>query len=823
MPILSSNLARPSARTIMAGVAAVVLAVLALTAWSLWDERQLAWRHSRQNAQNLISAIGDNIEDKVALYDLSLRAVIEGLQAPGIWDLRPDMRARVLFDGSADDEDFGSIIVLDDKGTVILTSHGRVQEGTNLAERDYFQIHRDHADAGRFLSAPFKGRQSGLWLIEISRRINRSDGSFGGVVAGSIRLSFFQRIFDGVDIGADGVLGLYRNDGRMLMRKPYDEGALGRIGGQQAVFDAARGPDGEFENHSNVDSVDRFFVYHQLGTLPLRLSLGTSREAIFGDWRQKAAFSGMAMVVLMGLAAMLAWELRRELARTARAETLLRDAVESISEGFVIYDEDERLVLCNEAYRKLYPATAPLMVPGAPFEDMLRSGVAAGNAPRARGREDEWIAERLREHRDPDKPFEHMLADGRHVLVSERRMASGGRAGLRIDITALKAVQASLRESQAQLNQAERVSKIGSMMRDFHAQTTRWSDEMYRIFGVTRDNFVPDTHTFLAHVHPEDRDRVMASIAASEQGVESEPYEFRIIRPDGAVRWVYRESEVMRDTDSAPIGRISTYKDITGQREAEQREAALESQLRHSQKLEALGTLAGGIAHDLNNTLVPIIALTKLAMKRALPASAEREELEVIAQAGEHARNLVKQILAFSRKQGATQERVDAGALVHSSLQMLRATLPSTIRIAERIDQAPSLFADRAQLQQVIINLVTNAAQAIGDQLGTITVAVRALAAMPGASADAGGGAVSISVADTGCGIDETILGRVFEPFFTTKEVGQGTGLGLAVAHGIITDHGGTIECRSKRGEGTEFIVMLPAAARAASSMQPAA
>jgi PAS domain S-box-containing protein len=421
-------------------------------------------------------------------------------------------------------------------------------------------------------------------------------------------------------------------------------------------------------------------------------------------------------------------------------------------------------------------------------------------------------------HRELRTTVESQLKDGRWVLTSERRMPSGGTAGLRVDITALKSVQESLRESQALLNLAQRVSRTGSVVRDFRTKRAEWSDELFRIFGLDRERFAPNTKMLLSLVHPEDRDKLTESIVTSEKGIRPPPLQYRIIRPDGEIRWVYREADLMYDDSGTLIGRLSTYKDITEQRAAELRQAELENQLRHSQRLEALGTLAGGVAHDLNNTLVPILALSKIAAKRLPADSAERRELETIAQAGEQARDLVKQILAFSRKEAVIKQPVDLAALVREALKMLRASLPTTIQIAERIADVPLIHADAGQMKQVVMNLVTNAAQAIGEEFGTITVSVT-----PSSRTEAAG--VCLTITDTGCGIDAADINRVFEPFFTTKDVGQGTGLGLAVVHGIVVGHGGRIECHSKRGEGSEFTVYLPTmtSEEVAPEMQPAA
>jgi PAS domain S-box-containing protein len=792
------------------GAIVVILGVIALTAWTIWDARRVRWTHAIQTSENLVSALGHDIQRNIEIFDLSLRTVIEGLRMPELANASPQIRNHVLFDGAASAKDLGTIFVIDERGDVILDSHSPEPRHVNFADRDYFKAHRDRRDVGLFVSAPYKGRFSDEWGIALSRRIEHPDGSFAGVVAGSLRLNYFKRLFEGVDLGRNGTVALFRGDGRLVMRLPYDAAYLGRDYSGSRLFEhVTQSKAGHFEVTAVLDGINRLFVYQRLGDLPLVLTVGVATDTILAEWRQKAIFTGIAMLGLLGLLGLLAAVLRREVRRAARADALLKEAIESISEGFVIFDKDDRLVLCNQAYRRLYPKNAALMVPGARFEDIVRAGLEAGQTAEAVGRETEWLAARMRQHQQLAGPHEHRLWDDRWVLTSERRMPSGGIAGLRVDITALKAIQASLRASQAELIRAQRVSRTGSVVRNFHTKTTEWSDETYRIFGVTRENFVPNTENFLKLVHPEDHDRLVASIAASEKGDQTDPLQYRIIRPDGEVRWVYREAEIIFENDGTPIGRISTYKDVTEQQTTKMRQEELETQLRHSQKLEALGTLAGGIAHDLNNTLVPILALSKMGMKRAPAGSVEHRNLEVIARASEQARDLVKQILAFSRKQPVERQLVDAAVVATEAMQMMRASLPSTIRIVERIEDVPAIFADANQLHQVVTNLVTNAAQAIGEAHGTVTVTV---APWGDRSSPAGGAAygVRLAVADTGCGMDEAVLGRVFEPFFTTKDVGQGSGLGLAVVHGIVTSHGGRIECHSKAGSGTEFTVYLP-------------
>jgi PAS domain S-box-containing protein len=248
-------------------------------------------------------------------------------------------------------------------------------------------------------------------------------------------------------------------------------------------------------------------------------------------------------------------------------------------------------------------------------------------------------------------------------------------------------------------------------------------------------------------------------------------------------------------------GRVGLWTDITAIKHAEGERQALEAQLHHSQRLEALGTLAGGVAHELNNTLVPVVALTKIVWRRLPEGSRERGNLETVMRASERARDLVKQILAFSRKQDLRHEGVDLTAVVGEALGMMRAVIPTTIRVEQAITPTPPLDGDPAQLHQMVVNLLTNSSQAIGSAHGTISV---------GLHTDVDGAHIRLTVADTGNGMDESTRARIFEPFFTTKGVGQGTGLGLAVVHGIVTGLGGRVDVASAPGQGARFEVVFP-------------
>ncbi|MEN6484742.1 MAG: PAS domain S-box protein [Syntrophobacteraceae bacterium] len=256
-------------------------------------------------------------------------------------------------------------------------------------------------------------------------------------------------------------------------------------------------------------------------------------------------------------------------------------------------------------------------------------------------------------------------------------------------------------------------------------------------------------------------------------------------------------------------------RDVTARKEAEEQRARTEAQLRQAQKMEALGTLAGGIAHDFNNILGIIIGYTEMIEWEAGKDSPLQKNLREVLKAAHRARDLVLQILAFSRRNEQGKKPVRVDAILREALKMLRASLPSTIDIQTSVSSRLAVLADQTQIHQVLMNLCTNAGQAMRDHGGVLTVELADLwidsetaSSHPGWQA---GPHVKLTVRDTGHGIAPPILDRIFDPFFTTKEPGVGTGLGLAVVHGIVKSHGGVIEVESVPGEGTAFHVYVPA------------
>jgi len=302
--------------------------------------------------------------------------------------------------------------------------------------------------------------------------------------------------------------------------------------------------------------------------------------------------------------------------------------------------------------------------------------------------------------------------------------------------------------------------------------------------------------------------RRVRELYATPEAESTETLEFK----DGRV--FARHSKPQR-LDGKIVGRVWTFADITAERRAEEARRKLEGDLAQAQKLEALGTLAGGIAHDFNNLLTAIFGFTQFARDSLSFDHPARADLDTVLKASERARDLVQQILTFSRKRAFERKPIKLAPVIHDAIRFLRATVPALIELrCEIADDSGVVLADGSQIHQAILNLGSNAAHAIGDQPGRILVRLDRVEAGPALAAGRPqlreGAYMCIVVSDTGPGIDADTIERVFDPFFTTKEPGQGTGLGLAVVHGVVQSHDGAVTVESTPGSGSTFRLFFP-------------
>ncbi len=378
------------------------------------------------------------------------------------------------------------------------------------------------------------------------------------------------------------------------------------------------------------------------------------------------------------------------------------------------------------------------------------------------------------------------------------------------DVTERVKADEEIRRSDTTRHIALEAAQLGDWQIDLDTGVSQRSLSHDRIFGYSEKLPQWTFDTFLAHVHPEDREKIRESFKACLRQKKKWDFECRIVRPNKEIRWIWACGSHYQDSTGKSTHVMGTVADITDRKRSE------EMRLR-SQKLEGLGTLAGGISHDFNNILLAISGNTRLA-SLDLPADhPAQQSLSEIAKAAARATDLVQHILAFSRPQELSRRPVQLPLLVEEALKLLRATIPANIEFhTEFPEHVPAVLADATQIHQVIVNLAVNSAHAMGSRAGSLRFALHAVAVRDAQTCASlnlrEGDYVQFSVIDSGCGMNRHTLDQIFDPFFTTKAPGEGTGLGLSVVHGIITNHGGSIRVYSEVGKGTAFHLYFPAA-----------
>jgi PAS domain S-box-containing protein len=370
---------------------------------------------------------------------------------------------------------------------------------------------------------------------------------------------------------------------------------------------------------------------------------------------------------------------------------------------------------------------------------------------------------------------------------------------------------------QERLELAQKAGRIGPFEWNVQSNAVTWTAELEALYGLAAGSFANQYDGWIKTIHPDDRPKTEQELEQAIKLGEGLNTEFRIILPDGEVRWIAVKSSLFHDQTGKPLRMIGIHMDITEKKQ-------LEAQFLRAQRLESLGTLASGIAHDLNNILTPILAVVQL-LPLKLPDlnDSTRQMLKAVDTSAHRGAELIKQILSFTRGVEGKRLSLQIHHLLLEIIQIIQQTLPKSIDINTNIspDLLP-ILGDATQLHQVFMNLCVNARDAM-PYGGKLTITANNLLideSYTRMHLDASVGPyVVITIADTGMGIPLSNLHRIFDPFFTTKDIGKGTGLGLSAVLGIVKSHGGFVDVQSEVGKGSQFQVFLPASQSIESQM----
>jgi PAS domain S-box-containing protein len=379
-----------------------------------------------------------------------------------------------------------------------------------------------------------------------------------------------------------------------------------------------------------------------------------------------------------------------------------------------------------------------------------------------------------------------------------------------------KRAEEALRKSEASLREAQRIARLGNWEWNMLSNELRWSDEIYLIFGLGRHEFGSTYESFLERVHPADREKVEQAVRESLASGKPYSIEHRVVRPDGEGRIVREQAETLRDETGRTTRMVGTVQDITEQKR-------IEAEFLRAQRMDGIGAIAGGMAHDLNNALAPILMGIQL-IRNKVSEPEVRQMLNVMETNTHRGADMVRQVLTFARGRDGERELLEVGRLIREMENILRQTMPKSISVQGLVppDLWPVL-GNATQLHQALLNLCVNARDSM-PKGGKLTLAADNVefgaADIVEIPESKPGPYVMVTVSDTGSGIPPEILPRIFDAFFTTKAPGKGTGLGLSTIVRIVRGHGGFISVKSEIGVGTTFDIYLPRAEPAA-AVQP--
>lgn len=489
-----------------------------------------------------------------------------------------------------------------------------------------------------------------------------------------------------------------------------------------------------------------------------------------------------------------------------QAEELLHNAIAAMSEGFALFDVDERLVMCNENFRAIFPTFADQIVPGVSFEDMMRAGVAKSSFPSALGREEAFVAEHLARFRDPTGPIEYRHASGRWIRSEEKKIANGGTVSIRSDITERRSAVEALRESEAQLRLMTNALPVLIAYLDDAERYVMINETGAKWYGRPASEIVG---RHLSEILGDQYEKIRHPIAQVLRGRKIE-VESRITHPDGQTRDVRAIYIPNIDSSGRTVGTFALVEDVTLVNQTHAR-------LRQSQKMEALGQVTGGVAHEFNNLLMAISGNLELLLEEELKyMPAASAEVRRVLESAFRGKDLTGRLLSYTGNPFSVPVHIDVGEAAQRTVKLLQPLLGETVEID--LETVPDLWpvrVDESEFENAIMNLALNGRDAMPEggririECSNVTLDRSFANARPYQVKT--GDYVKVSVRDSGTGMSPETAQRAFDPFYTTKEIGKGTGLGLSMVYGFVRRQShGYIDIETSMGGGTTVSFYLP-------------
>ncbi len=794
--------------------------------WDIRNDRVQVEANALRDYNNLTAILADQTARSLESVDLLLHAAAGDVSANGVGE--PAVRALRLKDRIAGIPQIRAILLLDRNGRLVLGTDERSEIGADFSERSYFRQQRDAAVKGRYVSDPFLGRINHRWAFAVSEPVTDGKGRFDGVLAAIIDVDHFDRLYRSLDFGELGFVALMTRDGTLVARVPPREAALGKqLPDRGGVLDIIS-REGRFAGWSpsmvSAQPTQVLMSAAPVADTPLVVMVGASERAVLAPWRAESLRIGVRTLLTSAVMLVLVVLAARELSRRAQADQRTREsekryalAVAGANDG--IWDLD------HSTGRMYYSARALELLGLDPklegFRPREQWNAMIGYHEDDQARREESIEDHIAgSERNYQEDWRVRQPDGSYRWVMIRGLCVRGPDGRRLydagsitDIEPRKRFEAEILRQTALLDELFESAPEAVALLDLDGRVIRTNREFVSLFGFTATESTGQLLTAL--ILPDGQVDEGLMIGTARHAGKRLSVERERRRKDGSrVHVALTASPVT--IEGRMIGVYTIHRDITERKLAEAEQERLQKRLRQAEKMEAVGRLAGGIAHDFNNFLGGILGYGEMLLENAADGTAEQRYARNVLIAANRARDLVDQILTYSRSQRAARGPVELGRIVRETLEVIRGSLAAGIELRLEMPQSPLVvFGDATQLHQVVMNLCTNAIHAMAED-GTLSVSLEAVdleRELAVAQATLSPGRyIKLVVTDTGTGMDEATLAHIFEPFFTTKEVGQGTGLGLSLVFGIVADSGGVTQVTSAPGRGSTFEIFLPRA-----------
>ena len=842
--------------------AASVIVPLALFAVIMWQDYQAEFHAGEQEVLRIAEIFQQHALNVFETHQLVAERVSDRLRGMRWEEIErsEEIRAFLVKICNAYPQ-VQAIWLADASGVVRNASQPLPASTVRVDDRDYFRALRE-ADAGMFVGHIVRGRvMKGLNFNVAHRRESRT-GAFDGVIAITVYPEYFSDFWKKVARHTETSAALVRSDGMLLARAPLLNPAVLSIPPSSDTARAIRrGEQGAYVGVSVSDGKKKLYAVRRIGNYNVYLVHGIGMMVVLQEWRKDLVFYGCvfgaatAALLLLSLVALKRtreeqqavqhWRdlaIRLEESGANLQTTMRRLKLATVSGGLGVWELDikENILVWDDRMFELYGLSRDAFSGKVEswekslHPDDRETAVAAYRAA-LRG-EKEYDSDFRVVH--PDGTVRNIKSEG--IVVRDEEGNPVRMIGINKDITEQKRTEEVLKayseglealveqRAEALLAANRQLQQVSAYNRrlietsldplvtiDATGKITDVNRATEKATGYTRDHLIGndfcDYFTEPAHA------RAGYEQVFREGSVQDYPLE--ILHRDGTVTPVLYNASVYLDDSGKVLGVFAAARDITERKRAEER-------LRHAQKLESLGVLAGGIAHDFNNLLMAILGHTDLALRKLPPVSPVRNHLEEVEKASQRAADLCRQMLAYSGKGRFVVESLDLGEVVKEMSDMLSMSISKKASIQYRFSpDLPRVEADASQIRQVVMNLIINASEAIGDNPGIISLVTGAVDCDRAYLRDIGGGEelpegryVFLEVTDTGSGMDRETQKKIFDPFFTTKFTGRG--LGLAAVLGIVRGHRGAIKVYSEREKGSTFKVLLPAAEKA---VKPAA